>query len=150
MAMITVTHLGSDAFEIHSRDHTIYVDQPAAGRVEIGPTPTELFVASLAGCAAHYAEHFLRRHDLPYEGLRVECGWAMRVAPPARVTRVNIRVIPPETVPPYWRAELVAAVEACTVHNTLRQPPAVSVELSDSRTADDRRVMVGSDTPSER
>lgn len=139
-------NLEADSFDIHTRGHTISVDQPAPGRVEVGPSPTELFVASIAGCAAYYAEQFLGRHGLPYEGLRVECGWAMRPTAPARVTRVNLRVIPPGAVPEYRRAELIAAVEECTVHNSLRQPRAISVELSDPDGSRDERVLVGSDT----
>lgn len=130
MAMITVTHLGGDAFDICTRDHTVTIDQPVPGRIEVGPTPTELFVASLAGCAAYCVEQFLRRHGLPYHGLRVEAGWAMRAATPARISRVNLRIVPPEPVPEYHCAELIAAVEACTVRNSLREPPAISVDLA--------------------
>lgn len=130
MAKITVTHLGADAFEIHTRSHSFYTDQPSPGRVEIGPTPTELFVAALAACAGFYAEHFLRRHGLAHHGLRVDCAWALRVGEPSRVTRVSLTVTPPGSLPQEWHADLISAVKECTVHNSLLRPPDIAIELA--------------------
>lgn len=149
MARITVTHLGGDAFDVHTRGHTFCTDQPSPGRVEIGPTPTEVFVAGLAACAGYYAEHFLRRHNLPHQGLRVECDWALRAAAPSRITRVRMRVVPPEPLPQPWRDGLIAAVRECTVHNSLRQPPDIAVEVSDQplqlATSADRGIVAATD-----
>jgi putative redox protein len=39
------------------------------GGGDVGPTPTELFVAGLASCVAFYARRYLRRHDIDAEGL---------------------------------------------------------------------------------
>jgi uncharacterized OsmC-like protein len=130
MARITVTHLGADSFEITTRGHTLSTDQPSPGRVEIGPTPTELFVAGIAACAGFYAERFLRRHGLPHRGVRVQCDWAWRSVEPSRITRIALRVSPPEPIPESLRDGLINAVESCTVRNSLRQPPDVSIELS--------------------
>jgi uncharacterized OsmC-like protein len=129
MAKIRVTHLTEDAFEIDVRGHTMRVDQQSRDRDEAGPTPVELFVVSLAACVGYYAERFLRRHDVPYRGLRVDCDWTMRAGEPARVGKIAMRIIPPAFVPHELRQALHAAVDRCTVHNSLRQPPAVTVEL---------------------
>jgi hypothetical protein len=52
----TTTRLEGDRFAIDARGHTITVDQPAdVGGADTAPTPTELFVASLAGCVGFYA-----------------------------------------------------------------------------------------------
>src|SRR6266540_5083244 len=65
---LTVTHLYGDAFEIEVRGHHLTVDQPVdAGGADLGPTPTELFAASLAACVGFYAVRFLRRHGLRSE-----------------------------------------------------------------------------------
>ena len=47
------------------------------GGEDTGPTPTELFIASLAGCVAFYARRYLDRHDQPTEGLTVEAELAV-------------------------------------------------------------------------
>ncbi len=130
MATIRVTHLVSDALQIEIRGHRMMVDQPSKDKDEAGPTPVELFVASLASCAAFYAERFLRSHGLPYEGLQVECEWKMRAGEPARVGRVEMHVRPPAFVAPELREPFLAAIDRCTVHNSLREPPAVSVDVA--------------------
>jgi uncharacterized OsmC-like protein len=131
MPTITVTHERDHQFRIDVRGHQLRVDQPQrdADVPEAGPTPTELFVTSLAACVGHYAAAFLRRHELPYQGLRVDCDWVMRAAQPARVSRVALRVTPPGEVPEQLRVALQEAMEHCTVHESLRQPPAVTVGL---------------------
>lgn len=132
MATVTVLHERDHQFRIEVRGHQLRVDQPRRGSdvPEAGPTPTELFVTSLAACVGHYATSFLRRHELAYQGLRVDCDWMMRAAEPARVSRVQLRVTPPGEVPEQLRAAMHEAMEQCTVHNSLRQPPAVTVSLA--------------------
>lgn len=135
MATITVTQQAEDQFRIDVRGHQLLVDQPHRDGDEAGPSPTELFVASLAACVGHYAVGFLRRHKLAHTGLRVDCDWAMLAAQPARVGRIRLRVVPPSGVPAELHAGLREAMEHCTVHNTLRQPPPVTVTLVDARPA---------------
>jgi uncharacterized OsmC-like protein len=131
MSTITVTHLDEDRFRIDVRGHHLLVDQIGPDSEDVGPNPTELFVASLTACVGHYAARFLRRHGLPHTGLRVDCDWLMLAAEPARVGRVRLRVSTPEPVPEELRATMSAAVEHCTVHNSLRQPPQVTISLAD-------------------
>jgi uncharacterized OsmC-like protein len=126
---VSVTHRGGDKFEITVRDHTITVDQPEAmGGEDSAPTPTELFVASLASCVAFYARRYLSRHDLPLEGLRIETSYEMGTKP-SRVSRFDVKVILPAGFPEDRQKALYAMVNACTVHSTLHHEPEVSIEL---------------------
>lgn len=121
---------GGDVFEIDIRGHLVHVDQPLdAGGSDVAPTPTELFVASLAACVAHYARGYLVRHGLPTDDLCVAATYAMEERP-ARIGRVEISVHPGEGVPEERRTALLAVARHCTVHNTLAQPPTVDVELA--------------------
>ena len=71
-ATLRVVYLSGDRFEVSIREHVVTVDQPVqAGGQDIGPTPTELFVAGLASCVAFYARRYLRRHKLDATGLTV-------------------------------------------------------------------------------
>jgi uncharacterized OsmC-like protein len=130
MVPIRVTHMAEDAFVIDVRGHRLMVDQQSRDGDEAGPSPVELFVASVAACAGYYAERFLRRHEQPYQGLRVDCEWTMRAGDPARVGRIGMRITPPAFVPHELREPLRAAIDRCTVHNSLRQPPQVTLELA--------------------
>ncbi len=127
---ISVEHKGGDVFEIDIRGHLLHVDQPVdAGGSDAAPTPTELFVASLASCVAHYARRYLARHQLATDGLSVSATFSMEGGP-ARVGRIAVSVQVPRGVPDARRAALLAVVSHCTVHNSLEAPPAVSIELA--------------------
>jgi putative redox protein len=130
MSGLTVRHLGGDRFTIEVRDHVLTVDQPLAdGGEDSAPTPTELFVAGLASCVAHYARRYLARHDLPTDGLEVSTTYEMGMRP-SRVAGIALAITLPAGVPEERRAALLAVASHCTVHNTLDAPPVVRVELA--------------------
>jgi len=93
------------------------------------PTPTELFVASLASCVAFYAGRYLSRHGLPRDDLRVMAEFTMAPDRPVRVGAIRLRVSAPG-LQEERRAGLLAVASHCTVHNSLHQPPEVTIELS--------------------
>ena len=127
-----VEHRGGDKFDINVRGHVVRVDQPVKDRGEdTAPTPTELFIASLASCVAFYARRYLARHDLPTDGLAVEATFNMG-SKPARVAGIAMRLIVPEGVPAERLDALLAVATHCTVHNTLASEPDVSITLADA------------------
>lgn len=129
MNSVTVRHLEADRFSIGIGAHTLTVDQPVeAGGQDSAPTPTELFVASLASCVAHYARRYLARHDLPVEGLEVTASFEMGKSP-GRVSDVQVQLTVSDAVPAERRDALLAVASHCTVHNSLVQPPSVQVDL---------------------
>ena len=130
MPSITVDHVDADTFTIGIRDHRLTVDQPVAdGGSDAGATPTELFVASLAGCVAYYARRYLARHELPDRGLRVRAEYAM-ASRPARVARIRLVLVLPDGVPNDRHQALLAVASHCTVHNSLTAPPEIGIELT--------------------
>jgi putative redox protein len=127
---LTVRYLHEDAFEIDVRGHRLMVDQPVeAGGANLGPTPTELFLAGLASCVGFYAARYLRRHQLAADALQVDCEATMSQHRPARVAAVRLRLtgLPPMT--DQQRTVLLQVADHCTVHNSLRQPPDVRIDL---------------------
>jgi putative redox protein len=127
---VAVRHVAGDAYAITARGHAVLVDQPVSdGGQDAAPTPTELLVASLASCVAFYAGRYLLRHGLDRSGLAVTADFAMADDRPARVRDVRLRISVPGGTPPQRRDALLAVASHCTVHNTLRQEPGVSIEL---------------------
>jgi putative redox protein len=136
MPTLSVAHQTADRFELQVRSHRLLCDQPVAdGGDDQGLTPTELFVASLAACVAHYARRFLARHDLDPTGLRVEAHYTMSTDRPARVDTVTLRLHLPQPLAPNRRRALLAVVDHCTVHNSIRTPPQVHVTLAEPAAA---------------
>jgi putative redox protein len=130
--MIAVTYAGGDRLQIEVRGHELSADQPVEdGGVDSAPTPTELFLASLAACVAFYAERFLRRHNLGTEGLRVGCTYAW-AENPHRVGEIELTVDAPG-VPAAKREAFTRVIEHCTVHNTLAHPPEVRIHVAPGR-----------------
>ncbi len=127
---ITVHHLGADRFAIDIRGHRLVVDQPSdSARREAGPTPTELFVAALASCAAHYAHRVLVRED-PDATVRVTCRYRLSTGAPNRVELVELEVTLPPGLSAQRRASVERAMQHCTVHESLRQPPHIVISLA--------------------
>jgi putative redox protein len=127
---VTVRHVAGDAYAIAARGHSVLTDQPVAGGgQDTAVTPTELLIASLASCVAFYAGRYLLRHGLDRTGLAVTAEFALAADRPARVGAVNLRVTVPDGVPPQRTDALLAVASHCTVHNTLRQRPDISIEL---------------------
>jgi uncharacterized OsmC-like protein len=131
---VSVRHVDGDAYAITRREHGMLVDQPAAdGGHDTVATPTELLVASLASCVAFYTGRYLLRHGLDRAGLTVTAERTMAADRPARVGAVRLQITAPGGVPPQRTDDLLAVASHCTVHNTLRQPPEVSIELGGTR-----------------
>jgi len=128
MGAVSVLHEGGDRFRIEMRGHTVTVDQPIPdGGDDVGPTPTELFVASLASCVAFYGRRFLRRHRLP-QHVSVDVRWELGTSP-ARVARMELDVEAPG-LPAEMRERFVAVIEHCTVHNSIVDPPEMAIRLT--------------------
>ena len=128
---VTVRHVDGDAYAITARGHAMLTDQAVAdGGTDAAATPTELLVASLASCVAFYTGRYLVRHGLDPAGFAVTAEFAMAAGRPARVGAVRLRITVPGGVPPQRVGALLAVASHCTVHNTLRQQPDVSIELA--------------------
>jgi uncharacterized OsmC-like protein len=126
-----VRFVAGESYEVSVRGHRVLVDQPAdAGGQDTAPTPTELFVASLATCVAFYAGRYLTRHGYSRDGLAVSAGFDMASDRPARVSGIRLTVQAPADLPADRRPALRAVVSHCTVHNSLAFPPPVAIDLT--------------------
>jgi len=126
-----ISFVVGESYEIAVRGHRILVDQPTeAGGQDTAPTPTELFVASLASCIAFYAGRYLSRHGCDRTGLSVSASYDLAASRTARVSAVRISLKVPTGLPAERWSALAAVVSHCTVHNTLHNPPDVSIELT--------------------
>lgn len=120
MKELIVGHLGGDRYRMVVRGHGVTSDQPVdAGGTDEGPTPTELFVGSLAMCAAFFAGRFLRRHLGTDQDFWVEARYEMADRP-SRVTGVEIELKLPAGLPEPVRDGALAAAERCTVKESIR------------------------------
>ena len=133
MPRIEVVRESGVRFRADIEGHALTFDQPIhAGGTDAGPSPTDVFVASLAGCVAYYVERFLERHEIDAEGLRVATNFVM-AEHPSRVGSIDLVVIVPSGVPESLQAPLLAVAKHCTVHNSIALAPLMRVELESVR-----------------
>ena len=126
---ISVEHLGGVQFEIKARQHTIACDQPPEnGGYDEGMTPPELLLASLGSCAGFYAVMYLKKHKLLTQGTRVHVS-AEKAKAPARMEDFRITVDVPADFTDEQRKGIEDAVHHCLIHNTLLNPPKISLEV---------------------
>lgn len=131
MGELRVSHEGGDRFRILTRGHAIRVDQPLdAGGDDSAPTPLELFVASVASCQAFYARRFLARHGVAPGALELTVRFDVADQPPARVAAIRTEVVLPHALSEPIAAGLLRAVEHCTVANSIRFPPDMTIHVS--------------------
>ncbi|MBI5779820.1 MAG: OsmC family protein [Planctomycetes bacterium] len=127
---MNIAYTGGMRFDARARNHTIVVDQPKdGGGQDAGPTPPELFVASLGSCVGVYALWFCQKRKIPYEGMKINVNWSKAATPPARVDRIEIKIILPQGCPTEHKAHFIASVEKCLVHNSITQAPEIKITV---------------------
>lgn len=129
MLEVVTKHLGAVQFEITARGHRIYSDQPLQnGGFDEGMTPPELMLASLGACAAYYAVDYLKRSQLPLEGI-VARTTAEKVPGPPRLDHIHIELECPGLIEERHQKGIVESVRKCLIHNTLLHTPKIRVDL---------------------
>ena len=131
-APVEVTYETGEEYVVRLRDHRVRTDQPRdSGGDDVGPSPVELLVASMAACTAFYAGRFLDRHGRSRQGLAVTAEYRTASDPLDRVAEVCLAVRVPHGLSERHKTALLAVVQHCTVHNTLRRAPEIVIELNE-------------------
>jgi uncharacterized OsmC-like protein len=129
MIEVNVEHLGAVKFEVKARKHTIMCDQlPENGGSDEAMTPPELLLASLGTCAGYYAAQYLKKFNLPVNGVRVRVTADKEKGPP-RVDNFRIEVELGAELSDEHRAGVERSVHHCLIHNTLLNPPKIALEI---------------------
>jgi uncharacterized OsmC-like protein len=127
-----IEYLGAAQFEIHARGHRIFSDQPPEnGGFDEGMTPPELMLASLGSCAAYYAVEYLKARRLSTEGVRVRVT-AEKAKAPARLAAFHLDIDIPGGLDVRHREGVLRAAKNCLIHNTLLQPPELTIDVNES------------------
>lgn len=129
MIEVTARYNNGVQFEVEARGHKVLCDQPAGnGGEDTGMTPPEFLVAALASCAAFYAVAYLKKKNLPREGVVVRTV-ADKAAAPARLDNFRIEVEIPTELSEADRAGVDDAVHRCLIHNTMLHAPSIAIDV---------------------
>lgn len=130
MDLITVTRKDGQAFDIRVRGHGITSDMSVKdGGRDAGPSPVELLGGSLGACVAMMVQGYCERHG--YTDGDVGVSLTLELADgPKRVGGIVVDVELPEGIPEDKKEVIRRMAERCPVHETLRDPPRVDIEVT--------------------
>jgi putative redox protein len=132
MGSIVTRALGDMAFESTMGAHRLIIDVPEAmGGQGRGPTPPELFIASLGSCVAAFIASYCKQHDINANGLEVQVDFSKEPGPPVRLVNLQVKVRLPNVTPSedIHQAALRHVAEHCPVHETIKTIGAIRFEF---------------------
>lgn len=107
--------------------HSIHTDQPTRGGGEgSAPTPFNTFLASIGACAGLYVLNFLRKRELPTEGVRL-IQRIRRDSDTGLVDKIDLEIELRDDFPEKYRPAIIRAAELCTVKKQIEKPPKFNV-----------------------
>lgn len=131
MPTITTSYRGDMTFATDIGDRRLIIDVPAGmGGKGRGPTPPELFVASLGSCVAAYVAAYCQTAGLEARELSVDVSYA-KAEDPTRLVDLTITVNLPHADCGQRQAAIRRVAEHCPVHETIATLSQVHFEIRD-------------------
>ena len=126
---IVTTAEGGTRFRVGIRGHEVPTDQPErGGGTDSAPTPLELLGAALSACVALYVRKHCENEGLDADDIVVEVKPVWRENP-GRVSRYDVVVHLPDSIPYAFHDGITAAAQSCPVHHTLTHTPEIATQL---------------------
>ncbi len=120
---IVVTFPGNKKVSADYNGFTIDSDQ---SKIEGGdgsaPSPFDLFLASIANCAASYVIYFCESRNIPTDNIRL-IQKMDRDKESEMLKKIHIRVELPEDFPEKYKRALLNSVELCSVKKNIIKAP---------------------------
>ena len=125
---MTISYKEGKKFIASCRNHEITIDQPLDnGGKDEGPTPPELFIASLGSCIGVYVLAYCKNAGIKTDGFAINTRWE-KAKDPDRIGKIKIDIKLPEDAGKR-KAALLKVAEHCLVHNTIIHPPKIEIDL---------------------
>lgn len=132
MATITTRLVGDMLFESQLGSHALRIDvPPAMGGSDRGPTPPEIFVASLGSCIAAFVAQYCNRAGLDTADLEVAVTYD-NAESPTRLINLRAVVTLPHADCAGREEALRRVAEHCPVHETIATLGSVTFEFHDA------------------
>jgi uncharacterized OsmC-like protein len=129
MARITTYYKGDMLFESKLGAHSVIIDVPAGmGGKDRGPTPPELFVASLGSCVGAFVAQYCGRSGIDASDMTVDVTFD-KVENPTRLVNLKVRVELPHGQCADRQAAIHRVAEHCPVHETIVTMQGVDIDI---------------------
>lgn len=127
---LKVSFAGNRKVDVQIGDVIVHTDQPVKdGGEGTAPSPSQLFLASIAACAGYFALVFCQKRKLSTTGmaLSMECAIEEKSK---QITLVTLHLVLPEGFPDKYREAIKRAVDACYVKKHIVDPPQFELVLT--------------------
>jgi len=126
-----VESIGKVGSRVRVNGHEFLFDQPPAvpGGEDRGPSPLDVMVASVAGCAHYFAAAYLHGRGLPTEELTVDVEADKERVPVSRIGKLALRVKLPAGLSARQVAGIERAIKSCPAYGTLLHSPVVEIAI---------------------
>lgn len=125
-----ITYKGKKGFAVNIRNHTFNVDQPEDnGGDDRGPTPPEIFAASLGTCVGVYVTTYCNAKGINCEGVSLDVNWKFSGGHES-IDNISVNIIMPDESYKIREKAILRAAERCLIDNTLKRNPQVDVALN--------------------
>jgi len=129
MAKITTYYKGEMLFESKLGNHSLIIDVPASmGGKDRGPTPPELFVASLGSCVGAFVAQYCGRTGIDASEMTVDVTFD-KLESPTRLTNLKVRVELPHGQCADRQAAIRRVAEHCPVHETIVTLEGIEIDI---------------------
>lgn len=119
MPSITTSYLGEMTFETRVGNHRIVIDvPPSMGGEDRGPTPPDLFVASLGSCVAAFVAQYCERTGIDTTDLAVDVAYE-KAEDPTRLVNLQVTIRLPHAECHDREAAIRRVAEHCPVHASI-------------------------------
>lgn len=129
MDLINIAREEGLQFKIQVRGHEVNSDMSEKdGGQDAGPSPVELLAGSLGACIAMMVQTYCNRHG--YTDGEVGVSLTLELADsPKRVGGIVVDVELPDGIPDDRKDAIRRMAEKCPVHETLRNPPRIDIDI---------------------
>ena len=141
MGKLTTVYKSPMLFETQVGDHKIIMDvPPQMGGSNRGPTPPQVFIASLGSCIAAFVANYCENHKINVTDLSVDITFD-KVDNPARLTNLKAMVYLPHATCDKREAAIRKVAEHCPVHETIHTMGEFEIEILDQVALGEREIM---------
>ena len=130
MAQITTYYKGDMLFESKLGEHSVLVDvPPSMGGADRGPTPPQLFIASLGACVGAFVANYCGKSGIEVSDMTVDVSFD-KVEDPTRLVNLKIKVNLPNGDCEKRQKALLRVAEHCPVHETIATLEGIDIEIN--------------------
>jgi uncharacterized OsmC-like protein len=130
MAKITTYYKGDMLFESKLGNHTIISDvPPAMGGSDRGPTPPEIFVASLGSCVAAFVANYCNQVGVDSRDMTVDVTYD-KAEDPTRLVNLKVDVNLPHGDAKKREKAILRVADHCPVHETIGTLQGIEINLN--------------------